>query len=66
MSVRKYGISRESRAAAFLELELRDSSLDAIQPIKEEHRCTYGHLIISGLSDNERSESVVDRSSENS
>ena len=40
--------------------------MDATQLIDGTHRRTHGRLIVRGLSDNERSESMVDRRSENS
>jgi len=43
-----------------------DANLDAKQPINEGHVRTNGYQAVSGLSDNERSESMVDRRSENS
>lgn len=41
-------------------------SLDAIQLINDGHGRTNGIRTVSGLNDNECSESIVDRSSENS
>jgi len=43
-----------------------DIFLDAKQGSKGAHRRTNHSLTVSGLSDNERSESMVDRRSENS
>ena len=40
--------------------------MDATQRYKDAHRRTNGIQTVSVLSDNERSESVVDRRSENS
>jgi hypothetical protein len=40
--------------------------MDATQGFKSAHRQTNGIQTVSGLSDNERSESIVDRRSENS
>jgi len=53
-------------AVAFQRLEPLDASMDAIQRFKGAHRRTNGIQTINGLSDNERSESMVDRRSENS
>jgi hypothetical protein len=41
-------------------------NLDAISSNNDEHRRTNGIQTVSVLSDNERSESMVDRRSENS
>ena len=43
-----------------------DASMDATQWFRGAHRRTNRTLTVSGLSDNERSELMVDRRSENS
>lgn len=58
--------NRDHKEGASLSIELLDASMDATHGFKGARRRTNGIRTVSGLSDSEHSESMLDMRSENS